>query len=298
MTVNKKLYWILPFFLGLCLCTFMVLGGCSCSADNETTDDAESSQQDEATTQEGDEVGSGEQQSDQENEVNDSSEGDIDPDGNVESQAANVSKESLDSGSVSSASYYDICDEYVAEYREPTCDESESYSSLSGLCFAQLFDFDNDGTDELLIAYASDDAESVRDSAQSAPAGASSHYVIEVWKNNGNSVDRLYQGTSLITGEGSEAVAWGMSQYGGYVMSGQSGIGSTQYYYLIAEQGSSLLAEATWTVDDELFVNGEQAEDDWLEESVFNEYVLAGYGMTGECEKTLAAFNETLDSLK
>ncbi len=290
MSIRKSLLWILPLAVVLSLFACAALVGCSCSQEEtETNDTDESASQSEEGTATNDAQGS----------QGASEDADASSSSSTDADNAGATGGSNDFQADASAdSYYEMCDDYVGEYGEPTCDDSSSYASLTGLCFAQLFDFDGDGTDELIVAYASDDAPSLQSGAASGDDGLSSHYVVEVWKHGNDAVNRVYRGASVLSSEGSELVIWGSSQYGGYVMSGQYGLEATQYYYSIGDQGSSLFAEVTSNDDDDLLVNGEPASDDWLDVSDQGEYVLAGYGMSNECEKTIEAFNSTLDTLR
>ncbi len=299
---SKHTYrWLLPVVLisGLFVCTVFV--GCSCSSEETTTQEEESASESTSSTTEtssnADTVEGDDAQQDTQStsEVIDEEENEDNAtvEGEETAQVSEISEEEI-ATSPSSPVYYEKCDEYIADHGEGARNDTDNYASLTGLCFAQLFDFDDDGVNELIVAYSSDDATAFAGEGQ----GQSPHYVVEVWKYKDGSAERVYQEAALVTGEGSEAVAWGMSQYGGYVVSGQSGLGATQYYYSIGDQGSTQFAEVTWTDDDELMVNGSQADDNWLDESVFNEYLLAGNGMSQECERTLAAFNETVAALK
>ncbi len=293
---------VLTLALALAFCACILIVGCSCSSGTTTDDDGQLDVNDVMSTHEGDDV---EEDEDAQEHQQSTSEDADDETADSSTKDADSSKKTAGANGLKTSdpieSYDAMCNEYEAEYGEATCDDSSSYASLTGLCFAQLFDFDDDGTDELIIAYESDDAEDLQEDGATADEDMPSpHYAVEVWRNGTDSVDCVYRGAALMNSEGAEVVAWGSSsQYGGYIMSGQLGLGGTQYYYDIEKDGSSQFAKVTVNDDDEVLVNGEEtSDDDWLKSTDDNECVLAGYGMTDECEKTLEAFAATQETLK
>lgn len=55
--------------------------------------------------------------------------------------------------------YYDLCMEYQEKYGKPGYRETEGWDgvSLTGLCTIKLFDFDQDGSEELILVYSEKD---------------------------------------------------------------------------------------------------------------------------------------------
>lgn len=55
--------------------------------------------------------------------------------------------------------YYDLCMEYQAKYGKPGYRETEGWDgvSLRGLFTIKLFDFDQDGSEELILVYSGSD---------------------------------------------------------------------------------------------------------------------------------------------
>ena len=93
------------------------------------------------------------------------------------------------------AAYNQLLNDYIATYGEGTATGQGYNSYLSGLCFAKLIDFDQDGDEELLLAYY--DAEKTR--------GIWVHEV-EVWTYD-DELRQIYANQSLSDGGMSSSVA-------------------------------------------------------------------------------------------
>lgn len=88
------------------------------------------------------------------------------------------------------ALYYQKVQEYLATYGEPSIvTGSSGFKGISGLAYARLIDFDNDGTDELYLIY------STKSKAELASASTlvNMGYVSEVWAYRDGGLKRVYR---------------------------------------------------------------------------------------------------------
>ncbi|MCD8324432.1 MAG: tetratricopeptide repeat protein, partial [Clostridiales bacterium] len=111
-------------------------------------------------------------------------------------------------------SYYNKLMEYQEDYGEGVIEVSSDYEyagfyELSGLVFAELLDFDQDGKEELLLAYADTDNDM--------------DYVVEVWEYRDNKMSNVFEGTSVVSGGGGfvlEAIELTVLDSGYYLVQG------------------------------------------------------------------------------
>lgn len=97
--------------------------------------------------------------------------------------------------------YLAKCREYIDKYGEPGENKLSEYSVASGLCVARLMDFNNDGVDELLLAYNTMSSET--DESKVVSAGLLSDdqqdaIHIEVWTYAEGSVSKVYDQSGAI----------------------------------------------------------------------------------------------------
>ncbi len=94
--------------------------------------------------------------------------------------------------------YYDVCANYKSKYGEGSyegsgvADDEQYACSLTGLCFASLFDFNQDGNNELILGYLQD-------------ASAFPKYKCDIWAwQEGGAAHILKQADLRYTNDGSE----------------------------------------------------------------------------------------------
>lgn len=122
-----------------------------------------------------------------------------------------------DSGITVPNTYLDVINMYEKEYGELRFFGDEEFNelreelwpnvwtnSMQGVCYADLFDFDEDEDYELVIAYfrGEENTQSPED------------YRIEIWGHRGDSVSCLYMGGAYIVGVEGAAIAYGYTDYG------------------------------------------------------------------------------------
>ena len=96
--------------------------------------------------------------------------------------------------------YYDLCMEYQQTYGEGACVKPEGAdgtygTGMRGLCAIKLFDFDKDGSEELLLGYATENEET-----------GEIEYFNEVWSWNGTEAMNVLETTPVCTDQ--DGCAW------------------------------------------------------------------------------------------
>ena len=178
----------------------------------------------------------------------------------------------------------------------------DTFSYLTGLCFAQLVDFDGNGEEELVAAY--------YDSEQ-ADSGVMSAYTIEVWSCDDGTLSLLHTQDSY-SGSDYETECF-LAEAGdiSYIISGYSGgDGYLMEYYTLSD-GSMVLTESldVYASTAGYLVNGEEmtdeaftaAENEWMgqltDESVYYFFVDTMVYGQGCLEDTMEELEETLAEL-
>ena len=95
--------------------------------------------------------------------------------------------------------YYDLLERYQEDYGEVEKISAEYMYYLKGLCLASLIDFDKDGQEELLLAYA--DPSTVDPSVRYMLP----RYVIEVWRYKDSEIEKVFEGSGF-GGDGGTSV--------------------------------------------------------------------------------------------
>ncbi len=110
--------------------------------------------------------------------------------------------------------YYDLLLRYQEDYGiGKKCVVRQYTTFLVGLCMAKLVDFDQDGCEELLLAYADSKVYGV--SAESMP-----QYVIEIWGHTDNGIENLFQGEGYCNGGGIRTIFLAQDEGHSYIIEG------------------------------------------------------------------------------
>lgn len=122
--------------------------------------------------------------------------------------------------------YYDLLIQYQEAYGSAEKYIVGRYSTyLKGLCMAKLIDFDWDGTEELLLAYADPD------SYDPSVSYMLPEYKIEVWKETDSGIEKVYEGGGYRNDGGTTTlyVAGEEGQY--YIVEGSADDFETDYIW-------------------------------------------------------------------
>ena len=202
--------------------------------------------------------------------------------------------------------YYDKLMALQDEYGETVTKESDIYGSwLEGLCFASLIDFDNDNTEELILAYGSSD-----ESEESLDLD----YIVEVWEYSDDTISKIFDSTNYETADSWDAIRVSCVDGKYYIFteiddvySAENDAESSQYFYVWGydenefTQIEKLEADFYW--DSTIyFVNGSEMTEDeyydeysgWWEDYVEYRLYMGSLTAEGELENTLSYLMEYL----
>lgn len=200
--------------------------------------------------------------------------------------------------------YYDKLMELQDEYGETVTKESDIYGSwLEGLCFASLIDFDNDNTEELILAYGSSD-----ESEESLDLD----YIVEVWEYSDDTISKIFDSTNYENADSWDAIRVSCVDGKYYIFteiddvySAENDAESSQYFYVWGydenefTQIEKLEADFYW--DSTIyFVNGSEMTEDeyydeysgWWEDYVEYRLYMGSLTAEGELENTLSYLME------
>ena len=142
------------------------------------------------------------------------------------------------------SAYRNLIQSYEKKYGEAQLNEQKQF--WTGLCYAKLLDFNNDGINELILAYQTEKYN--KDKVQ---------YHVELWKYDGKSAKRV---TSRISWSGNNIPYFGgfsICKYNGkFLLNITNNAGWNNYYYGAQSDGSvGLVHKLIW--------KGDAMEGDW-----------------------------------
>lgn len=157
------------------------------------------------------------------------------------SYAAEVSNESIGADDLKTGTeklyktYYDKLIELQGQYGSAEIVSGAYESRLSGLCFARLVDFNNDGVDELLLSYLA-----------CIDEYGYPKYILEVWEYNGGELEKVFEGDCNFSEEIYNSIK--LYAYGNQYYIGQCIMDVDEYVRWWGEN-----SELEWTVGLALF---------------------------------------------
>lgn len=111
--------------------------------------------------------------------------------GGVDTAAQEVAAQSGEQ--LMAAAYAQIVNDYVARYGRPQYDSTSRVCFATGLCVAELIDFDGDGTDELYTVYRYNKKVTGEDANGNYVQETEPEYKAEVFRWNGASAVKIYE---------------------------------------------------------------------------------------------------------
>lgn len=156
------------------------------------------------------------------------------------------------------AAYYEKCQEYMA-LTDGTVGEERNYANSEqdakwcvGLNLVDLVDFDQDGVDELVLAYYDHISYPVNDAMSQSMLEA---YSVEIWQYRDGEIECIYEGAPVSSNGG---IMW--LQYFKWGSEGDSELGFYSQEYIEQSNSDYAIVRSFWKHDGETFVEAERFE--------------------------------------
>lgn len=153
--------------------------------------------------------------------------------------------------------YYDLLVQYQEKYGEAGSGEVyEGWPYLTGLCFAKLVDFDADGKEELVTAY----ADGMGDDTNCP------EYIIKIWQYKDYSVQKIGETEGYVSDSGETCIYMTSVDKKNFIIAGAFGGGETEY--IQGKQGEEFIQikGLVWQPNDdfseEFFIDGKEVSEE------------------------------------